>query len=79
MENTGNVDLRLSELASELDSKNVPQAYYSLGKERNERTCLVLDGVRWLVYYSEHGEMSDLKECFDFESARKEILTRLVS
>lgn len=80
MENIGTEtvdDARLRALKVELDTKGVPSSYYSLGKERDERTCFLLDTGKWLVFYSERGQMSDLKDFQNFEDARDELLRRL--
>jgi hypothetical protein len=80
MVNTGTApteEARLRALKTELDAKAVPSSLYSLGKARDERTCFLTDSGRWLVFYSERGQMSDLKDFSNFEDARNELLKRL--
>ena len=72
---TGNT--KLVALDQELKSLNVPSSYYSLGHNRDERTCLVETDGRWLVYYSERGRMEDLHEFNDFEEARRYLISVL--
>ena len=52
----------LTALAEELERLGVPSNYYSLGANRDERTCLLERDGKWLVYYSERGRMEDLRE-----------------
>lgn len=64
-------------LAQELECLGVPTSYYSLGVNRNERTCLVFSGEKWLVYYSERGQREGLKEFKNYEDARLYLLSSL--
>ena len=68
----------LNKLAGELKTLETPDNYYSVGINQNERTCIVNDGKKWLVYYSERGQMTDLKEFKKFEDAKIEFLARLI-
>ena len=65
-------------LAFELDSLGVPRSHYSLGRHRDERTCLVEDGGRWQVYYAERGRTENLHEFATFAEARQHLLKELV-
>lgn len=67
----------LNELAQELKALGVPESYYSIGVNRDERTCIIFDGIKWSVYYSERGRMEDLKEFSNFEDARIELLKQV--
>ncbi|TWR83085.1 hypothetical protein FJD38_24375 [Pseudomonas saxonica] len=68
----------LSKLADELKILGTPDNHYSIGINQNERTCILNDGKKWLVYYSERGQMTDLKEFKKFEDAKIEFLARLI-
>jgi len=37
----------------------VPADAYSVGSDRDEAYCLIHDGDRWSVYYSERGRRTD--------------------
>jgi len=79
MENIGTVttdEAKLLALKAELNAKNVPSSYYSIGKERNERMCILMHSGKWSVFYSERGQMTDLMEFPNFEDARDELLRR---
>lgn len=78
MENTGSTsDLKMVALDQELKSLNVPQGYYSLGHSRDERTCLIEEDGRWLVFYSERGRMEDLHSFDEFEEASRYLISVL--
>lgn len=68
----------LNKLADELKALEIPGNHYSVGINQNERTCIVNDGKKWLVYYSERGQMTDLKEFKKIEDAKAEFLARLI-
>jgi len=70
-------DPRLLVLAQELQTLGIPNAYYSLGHPRDERTCFVFSEGKWLIYYSERGQMADLIEFDDYEDARTNLINRL--
>lgn len=70
-------DPRLLVLAQELKTLGIPDSYYSLGHPRNERTCLVSSEGKWLVYYSERGDLGDLCEFDSFEDAKVNLIARL--
>lgn len=67
----------LNELAQELKTLGVPENYYSIGVNRDERTCIIFDGVKWCVYYSERGQMEDLKVFSNFTDAKIELLKQI--
>jgi hypothetical protein len=75
VENT--VNINLNELAQELKTLRAPSNIYSIGKNQNERTCIVFDGVKWRVYFSERGRMEDLKKFTDFAEAKIEFLKQV--
>lgn len=70
-------DPRLKALAQELKALGIPNSYYSLGYPRDERTCLVFSEGKWLVYYSERGDLGDLREFDSFEDAKVNLICRL--
>jgi hypothetical protein len=70
-------DPRLIALASELRALGIPASYYSLGHQHNERMCLVFSEGKWIVYYSEHGDLAELIEFDSFEDAKANLLGRL--
>lgn len=47
--------MTLTELSARLSEMGVPEEYYSLGAERHEALCLLLEGSRWKVFLSERG------------------------
>ncbi|TPG77751.1 hypothetical protein [Pseudomonas mandelii] len=67
----------LNELAQELKILGVPEGYYSIGVNRDVRICIIFDGVKWVVYYSERGRMEDLKEFSSFADAKIEFLKKV--
>lgn len=73
--NTGNPEL--SALEVELDKLGVPKGYYSLGQERNERTCVLKEGVDWIVFFSEHGRREDVHRFSSFIEVKKYVLSVL--
>ncbi len=72
-------DPRLLIRAQDLQALEIPSEYYSLGSPRDERTCFVFSDGKWLVYYSERGQMEDLMEFDDYEDARANLISRLRS
>ncbi len=70
-------DSRLIALAQELKALGIPDSYYSLGHSRNERTCLVFSQGKWLVYYSERGDLGGLCDFDSFEAAKVNLIERL--
>ena len=70
-------DPTLHALAQDLRSLGVPDEYYSLGRARDERTCLVFSEGKWLVYYSERGQMEDLMVFDDYGDARAYLIKYL--
>jgi hypothetical protein len=45
-----------AELLARLGSIGVPEDAYRVGGDRNESYCLITEGGRWKVYYSERGQ-----------------------
>ena len=70
-------DPRLLALAQELKALGIPDSYYSLDHPRDERTCLVFSEGKWLIYYSERGDLGGLREFDDFEDAKANLISRL--
>ena len=68
----------LNKLADELKTLGSPDNHYSIGINQNERTCILNDGKKWLVYYCERGQMTDFKEFKKFRDAKIEFLARLI-
>lgn len=54
--------MTVSELKIRLFEEEISHYYYSIGKDEDQRVCLVENGGKWLVYYSENGEKLDLSE-----------------
>lgn len=75
VENT--VTTNLNRLAKDLEFLGVPKSNYSVGKNQNERTCIVFDNAIWSVYYSERGRMEDLRQFSDFSIAKIEFLKQV--
>ncbi len=70
--------MNLTELQTELDSLGVDKLSYSLeGGLPNERYCIDKEYGNWLVYYSERGGRSGLKE-FKTESKACEHLLKVL-
>ena len=70
-------DPDLDALHRELERLGVPQNHYSLGRARDERTCLMRDGNSWITFFFERGRMEDVKRFTAFEEARAEVLSLL--
>lgn len=68
-------DLRA--LSDKLAAAGVPFTYYSLGKHRDERTCLIEYEGQWLVYYAERGQRTDLRTFGRFTEASDHLLKTL--
>ncbi|MBR7747821.1 hypothetical protein [Undibacterium baiyunense] len=64
-------------LALELEALGVPKNYFSIGHTQNERTCLVEENGKWLVFHSEKGQMADLVEFNSFKQAKSHLLALL--
>ncbi len=78
MGNTGNTkSSNLDSLDQELIKLGVPKNYYSLGREKNERTCVIKEDDEWLVYYFERGSREDLHKFSDFSEMKKYIVSEL--
>lgn len=79
MASTGNTKVTdMEQLVVLLDSLGVPRSHYSLGRHRDERTCLVEDSGLWQVYYAERGQTENLHEFFTFEEAKRYLLKELL-
>ncbi len=78
MVNIGNTtNNSLDSLDQELVKLGVPQNYYSLGLEKNERTCVIEEEGVWLVYYFERGSREGLHTFSDFSSMKTYVLGEL--
>ncbi|EWS67029.1 hypothetical protein Y702_23245 [Vibrio vulnificus BAA87] len=65
MVNIGNTtNNSLDSLDQELVKLGVPKNYYSLGREKNERMCVIEEKGVWLVYYFERGSREGLQTFF---------------
>ena len=67
----------LDSLDQDLVKLGVPRNYYSLGLERNERTCVIEEDGDWLVYYFERGRREDVHAFSDFLDMKKYLLSEL--
>lgn len=78
MVNTGNItDANFLALEQDLKKLGVPKNYYSLGRERNERTCIIEEDNEWIVFYFEKGSREDLHRFFNFSDMKKYVLDEL--
>lgn len=68
---------KLIQLELELKSIGVPRDYYSIGKSKNECTCILRESEKWLVFYSERGRREDLHNFTNFEDARSFMVNQL--
>jgi len=68
---------KLIEIESELIKLGVPKGYYSLGREQNERTCILEKDNTWVVFYSERGNREDIHHFTDFNDAKRYVLSIL--
>lgn len=64
-------------LALDLETLGVPRNHFSIGHTQNERMCLVEETGKWLVFYSERGQMADLTEFNSFQKAKSHFLAAL--
>lgn len=64
--NTEKNNLAVLEVA--LKNKGIPKSYYSLGVERNERTCVIFEDSEWVVYFFERGRRNDVHKFIALES-----------
>jgi hypothetical protein len=68
----------VDELRASLQHHDIPAIAYSLGRDKNESYCLVMEDDRWHVYYSERGNRN-AETMFASESdACKELLRRVL-
>lgn len=72
--NTMSHKTNLQLLQERLTALGVPASHYSLGRNRDERTCLVEDGDGWVVYYSERGRLESLQAFSSFAEASEHIV-----
>ena len=78
MVNTGNTTSNnLDLLEKELVNLGVPKNYYSLGREKNERTCIIEEDGVWLVYFFERGSREDLHKFTNFSKMKKYVIDEL--
>lgn len=66
-----------AELRATLEAAEVPTRWFSIDSERNEATCLLYEGGKWKVFYSERGKRND-ESTFDTESSACHYLLRLM-
>ena len=57
----------LAVLEKALKNKGIPKNYYSLGVERNERTCVIFENSEWIVYFFERGCRNDVHKFIALE------------
>jgi hypothetical protein len=69
--------MNATELTAHLQSLSVPPGAYSIGTNRDESYCLLPEGDRWKVYYSERGNRNDESAFADEGAACQELLARL--
>ena len=72
--------MTVQELQTRLFDMDIPHYYYNIcgsGEEEDQRICLVSEGGRWLVYYSEDGDRLELSEYSSEEEACADCLNRL--
>ena len=78
MVNIGNTTSNsFDSLERELVKLGVPKNYYSLGREKNERTCVIEEDGAWLVFYLERGSREDLHTFSDFSSMKTYVVGEL--
>lgn len=70
--------MRVEELRQSLEKINIPTSAYSIGSDRDESYCVVLDGGRWQVFYSERGNRVGERTHTSEEDAANDLLTRLL-
>ncbi len=69
--------MSIAELKVKLFELDVPHYFYSVGADDEQRTCLIEENGKWLVYYNEDGERMDLTEHFSENDACEELLKRV--
>lgn len=72
--------MTVQELQTKLFEMDIPHYYYNIcgsGTDEEQRICLVCEGGKWLVYYSEDGSRLELEEHADEDSACRDCLNRL--
>ncbi len=72
--------MTVQELQTKLFELDIPHYYYNIcgtGEDDEQRICLINEGGRWLVYYSEDGDRLELSEYDDEGSACADCLGRL--
>ncbi|MCG3727674.1 hypothetical protein [Vibrio cincinnatiensis] len=79
MVNTGNIkNNNLELLGQELIKLGIPRNYYSLGREKNERMCVIEENGVWLVFYFEKGSREDLYTFSDFLEMKNFLVNELI-
>lgn len=69
----------LEQLAVHLQDRGLSPTHYSLGRHREERTCLIEDGGRWLVYFAERGRREDMHAFASLEEAGAFLISELTN
>lgn len=60
--------VQYEQLEKYLQSKTIPEKYYSIGKDKEDSICICFLN-KWLVYYSERGEKKVFLESLNEEEA----------
>jgi hypothetical protein len=71
--------MKADELRHRLVQLKVPESAYSLGRDRDESYCLILENGLWRVFYSERGNRVGERAFSDNREAAEELLHRLLS
>lgn len=72
--------MTVQELQTKLFEMDVPHYYYNIcesDEDEEQRICLISEGGKWLVYYSESGERLELSEYATEDDACEDCLNRL--
>ena len=72
--------MKVQEVRTRLFELHIPHYYYNIcgsGDEEDQRICVVNEGGKWLVYYSEDGDRMELSEYSTEEDACADCLSRL--
>jgi hypothetical protein len=71
--------MSVDELRASLQHHDIPAIAYSLGRDKNESYCLVMEDDRWHVCYSERGKRTS-ESIFASESdACEELLKQILN
>ena len=65
------------DLQNELNKLNIPRDSYSIDGVEGEALCLILDGGRWCVFYSEHGKRTEVEFFATENDACQSFLARI--